>query len=84
MRHIFCIYVSSEFKALLFLVSGKFHRLFDTNKWLLLPEPRIIDKYMRALPYVADFPDIEVDHCLLYRAAKLTYCPVRKRGITTR
>ena len=31
-----------------YLVSPKFHRAFDANEWLLLPEIQIIDAYYNA------------------------------------
>ena len=40
-------------------VSPKFHRAFDTNKWLLLPETRILNAYHN-VTNPDEFPSINV------------------------
>ena len=54
-------------------VSPKFHRAFDANQWLLLPETRIIDAYYDARN--TNFLNINVCHLFYYsvRTAWLTY-----------
>ena len=54
-------------------VSPKFHRAFDANQWLLLPETRIIDAYYDARN--TNFPNINVCHLFYYsvRTVWLTY-----------
>ena len=55
------------------LVSSKFHRLFDLNHWLLVPEASIINAYYDARNKRRNFPIIEVRttllpiHCLTNR-----------------
>jgi hypothetical protein len=41
------------------LVSPKFHRAYDANEWLLLPETRIIDAYYKARN-TPEFPEFDV------------------------
>ena len=40
-------------------VSPKFHKAFDANQWLLLPETRILDAYYNATN-PDEFPNINV------------------------
>jgi hypothetical protein len=47
------------------LVSAKFHRLFDTDKWLLLPEPHIIDKFHEGID-TEMFPKIKVRRLIIF------------------
>ena len=49
------------------LVSPKFYKAFDANKWLLLPETRIIDVYYNAKNTGA-FPAIDVCNFFDYSA----------------
>lgn len=44
-------------------MSAKLHRLFDEEKWLLLPETKIVDQYYehyREGGYADEFPVIQV------------------------
>ena len=49
------------------LVSPKFHAAFDADKWLLLPETRIIDVYYNARD-AGKFPTIDVCNFFDYSA----------------
>ena len=58
--YIFFYIIMHPFWELLFLVSAKFHRLFDVNKWLLLPDTSIIDQYYN-VRHLRKIPDIQVN-----------------------
>ena len=46
-------------------VSSKFRTLFDSGRWLLLPETSIIDIYDNAIKNEQKFPIVDVRKCLI-------------------
>ena len=49
--------------AYIHVVSSKFRTLFDSGRWLLLPETSIIDIYDDAIKKEQKFPIIDVRKC---------------------
>lgn len=49
--------------AYIHVVSSKFRILFDSDRWLLLPETSIIDIYDDAIKKEQKFPIIDVHEC---------------------